>query len=49
MKIIAPTAAFAIVAMLAASAIAGGTPTTKAECEKAQMTWDEAHGKCVKK
>jgi hypothetical protein len=49
MKKIAPAAAFAIAAMLAASAIAGDTPTTKAECEKAQMTWDEAHGKCIKK
>lgn len=42
--------ALALVLSVAAGGIASaGEPTTKAECEKAHMTWDEAHGKCVKK
>jgi hypothetical protein len=42
--------ALALALSVAAGGIASATePTTKAECEKAKMTWDDAHGKCVKK
>lgn len=43
-------AAFALGFVLAHSSAvkANDMPTTKADCEKAHMTWDEAHGKCVK-
>lgn len=49
MKKIVPALAFALAAALASNAMAGDTPTTKADCEKAHMTWDDAHSKCVKK
>jgi hypothetical protein len=49
MKKIAPALAIALAAALASSAIAGDAPKTKADCEKAHMTWDEAGSKCVKK
>jgi hypothetical protein len=49
MKKIVPVLAFALAATLAGNAMADSTPTTKADCEKAHMTWDDAHSKCVKK
>ena len=49
MKKFAPAIVLALTALLVGNAIAGETPKTKADCEKAHMTWDEASGKCVKK
>ena len=48
MSKIAPALAIAFVMSLASVAHADGTPTTKADCEKAHMTWDDAHNKCHK-
>jgi Ni/Co efflux regulator RcnB len=40
--------AVSLAVAFAASAFAGGTPTTKAECEKAGMHWDEKTNACHK-
>ena len=45
---IAPALAIAFVMALASVAQASDAPTTKADCEKAHMTWDDAHHKCTK-
>lgn len=43
-----PALVIASIFAIAGAAQAGDAPTTKADCEKAHMTWDDAHGKCVK-
>ena len=35
-------------ASVSSSFATDAAPTTKDECEKAGMKWDEAHGKCEK-
>jgi hypothetical protein len=37
---------FSLIFAVAAPAFAGGTPKTKADCEKAHMKWDATAKKC---
>ncbi len=43
-----PALALAAALAIAGTAYANDAPTTKADCEKAHMTWDDTHGKCMK-
>ena len=48
-KVIAAIVSLGLTVAFAAPVIAADkTPTTKAACEKAKMTWDDATKKCTK-
>jgi ABC-type proline/glycine betaine transport system substrate-binding protein len=48
-KILSTAIISGLLLAVAAPAFAADAPKTKADCEKAKMTWDDAKKVCVKK